>query len=619
MNQLNKAKDTTRINLLCEIATSIYTENPDSAIIYSKEAFLLSEKNNYTKGIAQSYLINGRILFVKSDYHLALNEFLKALRYYKLIENDKGIVDTYLNIANIYNHQEKYAKSVKINLISLKYLEKSNDKEGICYAYLSIGGNLLKNNQFKSAKKFFIYAIELSSEIHDTLKLVQSYNNLGNIYLEEELFEKSLYFYNKALEINQKVNNKRSQAFNYGNIANVYNYQKNFSDALKYYLISKQIFEEIGEKTFITFSYYNIGNLLFNQKKHNEAKTYFYTSIEKANEIGNRNINLMANKKLAELYAHQHDYLSAYKYWLNHDSIKEMIIKEDNLQKISELEKRYETEKKQKEINQLHLINVNHKLEEEKSKWTNLSLSVSLIVLITGGGILIKRNKEKKNINRNLELAVKERTMQLEAQNSEKELMLKEIHHRVKNNLQLISSLLKLQLHYYPNMSAEHVVDQFSNKIKCMAMIHDKLYAATDFNNLKVKDYFSDLCNLIKSMSDSPKTEILFNFENHELPLDRMIPCGLILNELVSNSLKHGYNLKSKGLIQVNFYKQETSYNLSVVDNGKGFRNDIDFENLSSLGLSIVHDLVEQLNGNISFQKEKDNETIVLINFPGQV
>ncbi|HET6243420.1 MAG: tetratricopeptide repeat protein [Bacteroidetes bacterium] len=609
----NTSQDTVRVNLLYKVSKNIYTQNPDSAKAYILEALAISEKENFTLGIANSYLMLGRICFVKSDYELGIENNLKALKYYKKISDNQGIVDSYLNIGNIYSQQEKYIQGVQINLLSLKYLEKLKDKEGLCYAHLSIGSILLKNKNFRSAKKFFVQAIDMACEIHDTLKLVQGYNNLGSIYLEEENFEKSLFFYNKALNINQKVNNKRSQAFNLGNIANVYNYQKKFSEALVYYLKSKQIFEEIGEKTFITFSHYNIGNLLFNQSRFDEAATYFYESIEKANEIGNRNIILMANKKLAELYASQKDYLSAYNCRLNFDSIKEKIIEEDNLQKLTDLEKKYESEKNEKEIFKLNLINIEHNLAEEKSRLTSLSLSVSVIILFAGGIVLYKRNKEKKGINLKLETAVKDRTIRLENQNLEKELMLKEIHHRVKNNLQLISSLLNLQLHYNPTMSAPQVVAQFNNKIKCMAMIHDKLYAATDFKSLNVKEYFSDLCYFIKSMSDSPLTEMEFNIESHDLPLDKMIPCGLILNELVSNSLKHGITVEPKGRVRVEFQKTGSIYCLRVVDNGIGFPGEIDFKNLDSLGLTLVHSLVEQLNGEIKFIKDK--ETTVLVCF----
>ncbi len=187
----------------------------------------------------------------------------------------------------------------------------------------------------------------------------------------------------------------------------------------------------------------------------------------------------------------------------------------------------------------------------------------------------------------------------------EKKLLLREIHHRVKNNLQIISSLLNLQSQYMKDEETQSVFIESKNRVKSMALIHEKLYRSSSLAHIDFEDYVESLVeNLIYSYMDvsaSIKTEI--DVKDIYLNIDTAIPCGLIINELVSNSLKHAFP-DSKGTIKIKMRRKEGECLLKVCDDGSGFPKEIDFKNTESLGMQLINSLVIQLDGNIEMLNE---------------
>ncbi|WP_017653396.1 sensor histidine kinase [Fortiea contorta] len=212
--------------------------------------------------------------------------------------------------------------------------------------------------------------------------------------------------------------------------------------------------------------------------------------------------------------------------------------------------------------------------------------------------IMIIRNITESNI-----IARKQAENKLKSSLKEKEVLLKEIHHRVKNNLQVISSLLRLQARYINDEKAIDIFQDSQNRVRAMAMIHENLYQSHDLAKIEVADYIEKLTNnLICSYGVKPNIQIHLEIEKFSLKIDTAIPCGLIINELISNALKHAFNNREQGDIYVNFSKLYTDkYSLSISDNGIGLPKDIDYYKNQSLGLQLVWNLVEQLEGSITF------------------
>jgi PAS domain S-box-containing protein len=199
----------------------------------------------------------------------------------------------------------------------------------------------------------------------------------------------------------------------------------------------------------------------------------------------------------------------------------------------------------------------------------------------------------------------------------EKELLLQEIHHRVKNNLQIIVSLLKLQSKYIFDRRDLEIFNKSRARVETMSLIHEKLYKSVDLANINMANYLKDLTgHLFKAYSMNPADFILnVNSENVNAGIDTAIPCGLIINELVSNALKHAFRINQKGKIEINVCLNEGNIILRVCDNGVGLPKDFEIEKSDSLGLQLVCTLVKQLDGNISINSSSAG-TAYTISFP---
>ncbi len=200
---------------------------------------------------------------------------------------------------------------------------------------------------------------------------------------------------------------------------------------------------------------------------------------------------------------------------------------------------------------------------------------------------------------------------QIRASLAEKEVLLKEIHHRVKNNMQVISSLLRLQSGYFKNKKYLDIFKESQNRIESMSLIHEKLYQSKDMARIDFNGYVRELINgLFQSYGvNSSNVALNINIESISLGIDSAIPCGLIINELVTNSLKHAFPEGRKGEINVVLSRNENKIELLISDNGVGIPKEIDFRKTESLGLYLVKILAEnQLQGEINLNRNRGTE-----------
>jgi len=202
----------------------------------------------------------------------------------------------------------------------------------------------------------------------------------------------------------------------------------------------------------------------------------------------------------------------------------------------------------------------------------------------------------------------------LEKSLHEKEILLKEIHHRVKNNLMIISSLLNLQSRYIKDEASKDIFKESQNRARSMALIHERLYQATDLKRIDFGDYIRTLSNELFRIyaGGFGLIELKINVEDIFLDINTAIPLGLIVNELITNSLTHAFPEGKRGKINVNFHPKDDHYEFTVNDNGIGFPKDIDFQNTDSLGLQIINSLTDQIDGKIKLDRTTGTEFKIL-------
>ncbi|BAO75161.1 histidine kinase dimerization/phosphoacceptor domain -containing protein [Winogradskyella sp. PG-2] len=296
------------------------------------------------------------------------------------------------------------------------------------------------------------------------------------------------------------------------------------------------------------------------------------------------------------------DYKSAYDVFETQKKLIDSLRTEQMLTKIAGSKVKYETEKKEA---QLELLT----LEKEKEKQKK-----NLFLIIAGLGLLLVgliayffcKNKEK-NKKLNNQNAILERTI------DEKNVLLKEVHHRVKNSFQIVSSLLYLQSENMTDKNAKLAIKETENRVRSMVLVHQKLYKEYDLIGINSKENISDLVKDIFESHGSQGQPISYNLNIEPIVLDieTITPLGLILNELIINTMKHAFTgLKKDNTIDVNFSKADDKLVLKVIDNGKGFEGDI---KQSSFGISLMKGLSKQLKASLNYNSKLKEGTQVIL------
>ncbi|OGU73168.1 MAG: hypothetical protein A2V93_09370 [Ignavibacteria bacterium RBG_16_34_14] len=230
-----------------------------------------------------------------------------------------------------------------------------------------------------------------------------------------------------------------------------------------------------------------------------------------------------------------------------------------------------------------------------------------------------ERTQELLKINEELQKEIMERKKAIEnteAALREKEILIKEVHHRVKNNLQIISSLISLQSNQIKDKEMGHFFEQTKNRIKSIALVHEKLYKSRDLSSINCEEYLNELINNVYETIKTESSNVFLRIEIEKIfiSIDFAISLALIINELASNSLKYAFPNNRKGQIYVSLKQEdEAKFILVLRDDGVGFTKEVNLNNTNTLGLRLVNVLVEQLGGTISVNNSKGTEYIITL------
>jgi two-component sensor histidine kinase len=219
-----------------------------------------------------------------------------------------------------------------------------------------------------------------------------------------------------------------------------------------------------------------------------------------------------------------------------------------------------------------------------------ISIPITKSVLIARVSVLIQTRSLSLQVNQLME---------------DKEMLIKEIHHRVKNNLMIIASLLNMQSYYIKDEEAKAYFKESENRAQSMALIHERLYRTGDLQNVELGDYITSLAkDLFGTYVTNPdKVKMEIEVENVKLHIDSMIPLGLIINEVVTNTLKYAFPEDKTGTLIIKFYKKGNEFFLTVKDDGVGIPKDFDIEKSDSLGMQLITNLTQQLDGELEIIK----------------
>ena len=592
-------QDSNKVLLLYNLSREFFNSDIDRAEKYSNRALFLSERLGYKKGIAMSYNNLGIINYYKAIYNVALTYHDRSLEIMSEIGNRKGMAGSFNNKGAVYTQQGEYALAIEQYLNSIRILEEINDQEGVGKSYNNIGLVYYLQGNYDQAEDYYSKALEILKPLKNHSVISDIMNNLGIISFEKGEYEESLEYHFKSLDGRAGTNNQRGMATSYTNIGDVYAAKEVVDKAMEYQKKALEIQEELGDKKGMLSSIQGLARVQSLSGNSDQALKYMEDVISISSEIGAKKELRDAYNEISEIYIRKGDYKKALSFKNRYAQMKDTLFSEQTQEIATNLETKFENEKKTKEIEILQRENEIQELQLGRNRILIISFTISLVLALVSVVLYARTNRDRKKAFSLLQ----KQNESIKKQKEEKEVLLKEIHHRVKNNLQVINSLIRLQCAYTDDQVALDLFDECQNRIISMALIHEKMYESHDLSNVNIQEYIAELSqNLLRSYRLHKNVELDIDVSVKTLTLDTLIPLGLLLNELISNSLKHAFlDDKEDGVITVKLDRDSSSgkFVLEIGDNGIGLPNDFTFNSALTLGIELVVTLSSQLDGTI--------------------
>lgn len=594
----------------------------DSSLLYGQEALLVFQNLRDLNGEFQARANLGSCYFAAEDFKNAIEKFLWALELEKELEEKKFLSSVYGSLGLAYQYTGSFQKALSNHLIGLKLREKLSDKMGIAASHDNLGINYFELGDYETALQHYNLALDIYKELNDSTQMLRRRYSIGGAFYGKGEYDLALEYLNGALSLAKRIKKTSIEISCYQVIGLVHVKREEFLKAEKLFQKAESIFPENGSDRMLIYLKTNIAVLYLNWgTKVNKDRLIH---LRKAKSVANETFDLteksgilqLKKKAIEVLYKANEelgDYKEALEYMKNYVDLKDSLLSQEKQKDMLALEAKYETEKKDLKIDILskdaELSNlVLAKTKESQARQQNIiySLLAAAVGLLILGLLIFRLYKQKQKNNSKL---VEQYSIIL-SQKEENEILLKEIHHRVKNNLQIISSLLDLQSRGANDENTKMAVNDGQNRVRAMSLIHEMLYQNENMAEIDIKKYVGQLFSQIISINSdlgSKKIEQQIEIpDNLNLDIDTAIPLGLILTELLTNSFKYAFEDVQKGFISVELKKEGAAkYIMQVSDNGCGLPEDFQLNKTKTLGLRLVKTLSKQLKGKVDYSFEK--------------
>ncbi|UJP65364.1 histidine kinase dimerization/phosphoacceptor domain -containing protein [Mongoliitalea daihaiensis] len=571
----------------------------DSAVLNYMEALPIFMREKDTLSLASVYENIGLAFYRQSLFDSALSNFLKTETYLKsmLDSMETRWVGFYINKYLAFKELNKQEEGMQMLLKAVKIAEASNDQKLMAKSFM----RLAEVYDFRrEPQKQYATLLQVKSFLQASPHLMELANlqsELAIYHYSEGDLDSAVYYVNRSLPFFEANGFSEELGASYGTLGNVEFKKENYKEAIQYFEKALK-FNENQRNQHKAGWFFNIGYAYNKLGVVDKALEHMNKSLEIRKEINDMAGIRDSYQGLAEVSQRKGDFNNAFQYLTLYQVYKDSVFNETKNRQIAELETQYETSKKDQAIAVLEQEKEIQSLLAQKQQ-TQISLTLfGLVVLLTIAGVFYRQARLRKKYNQALEIKNKE----IEKQNAERELLLKEIHHRVKNNLQIISSLLSMQTRTMKDDKMKDAMKESQSRVKTMALIHEKLYQYENLSKINMQEYMQQLSDFLTQTYRSDKQiEVKIDAEEISLDMDMAIPLGLITNELLSNALKYAFEEKDFGEIHIVFSEKEPGqYSLFIKDTGKGLDENLDIDQTKSLGLKLVRTLTRQINGQLT-------------------
>jgi two-component system, sensor histidine kinase PdtaS len=588
-------------------------EYPQALDYFHKHLEIVKEMGDDVE-VAKCYHNIGSVFFSQGNYNESFDNYEKSIEIRERTGDKIGLAVSYHGIASVFYKVGTYHYALDYLFKALKIFEEENHKRGIIHCFNTIASIYSEEGDYHKALDYYQKSIEIGEDIGDKRIMATNFNNIGNIHKKQDDNQTALIYYLKALEIRQDIKDNQGEASCFINIGNVFSDLGNFQEAEGHYSTALRISAEIGSKSNTARSLKGLGELFQKQQRFAEAKINITNAYKIADEIGETKLIHETSKTLSDLFAQSGRFDEAYRYHVIYQITGDSLINVDKTKEIVRLEYDYKFDK-ERELNRVEQEKRDFIHSQEMKRQRNIQFTfISGLLLVLMLLALVYYNLvQKRKTNQILTAQKKE----IEARVKEKELMLRELHHRVKNNLQVVYSMLNIQSRQLKDKEAAEALQSSNHRIWAMALVHHKLYLDEKLTQINMNGYIRDLANnILETITDTDNAiKTVFKVEDITLEADYAIPIGLITNELIINAIKHAFKNIAEPRLTVSLYhNSENELALQVSDNGTGLPDDFNLSSNGSFGLELITLLTKQLNA--KFEIANNNGACFTLTLP---
>ncbi len=594
-----------------QIAEEYYFNLPDSALKYCYLGMKISEKDNDISDLSYYHNFLGVLYKNIAVFDSAVYHFQKAIPLYYQDDFERGAASAKNNLGKVQKLQGNYDQALDSYYSSLEIFEKYQDTLNIGELHSNIGALLLEINEFDAAEEHFLISRNQYKLAKAELQEAWILYDLGNLKLKVKDAAGARYYFTNSSKIWKSFDRIKDYNNCMLRLAEAEMLSGNYPRAVSLLTDAEKEFHKINHLQGVSETLMLRGRAEYYLKNYNSAIDYLKQSMGISDFVKTGQLRLNIYHDLSQSYRALGDYKNAFEYQEKYISINDSIFSQNRQKMMIEYQTKLNVANKEYFIHQLEdsatkqkIINENISLKNEQ-KQNSIYLLILTIGLISIFVYLIfRRYKKTRELNEKLNEALKER-----------EILIREVHHRVKNNLQIISSLLNLQSEKIEGQSVEEILRVSQARIEAMSMIHENLYKSSKLSEISFKEYVENLCSYISSSFSTSSKNINFNININQvnLEIDQLVPCGLIINEIVTNSIKHAFGKNADNIISIECSSEKTDngelVSITISDNGKGIPEGFDIKKTKSLGLRLSLGLAKQLHSELLFKNENGLKT----------
>ncbi|MBO6514929.1 MAG: tetratricopeptide repeat protein [Bacteroidia bacterium] len=594
-NMATLDKDTNLVKTYLGLSRNYLKFDYDSSLYFARKAVHTAESIGDSARAGHGYIRMGNVLTKQGDYDSAGWAYQNAYSRFSISEDSVNIARSLTNLGLVYRFMEKYPKALEYFFQSLEIKKRLGSKKDIGVAYQNIGVAFAILGEYTQAEEYLNNSLQLYEEAGDSQMYYSGLSDISSMYREVGRYDDALDALTRSYNYRLRIGDQTGIGICTYNLGLTSFLNKEYDQSIAYYNEAKSIFEELGNVRRVVGCHIRLAKLHFELEQYTLAEKEGVAGLEQAHGVYQLE---KLHHVLAKVYYVTDKFQLAFDHLAKFSNIRDSILKEKNHLQLIEMQNKFDDEANKRKIAELQIKNDRFEQKARNKDLQNYVLWGAIVVILLIALMFYRQFRVKQETNETL----REKNQIIEHSLEEKDVLLREIHHRVQNNLQFVSSLLNLQSRRVDDENTLDILKGCKQRIQSMALIHQKLYQETNLNAINILSYTQNLVDSLQSSYgvNSNQIQTKLDIDPIHLDINSSISIGLILSELVTNCYKYAFDEGSTGLLTIALHEKNDRLLMSVEDNGKGLPDGFSVKEVDSFGLKLVHSLAKKLKATVS-------------------